>query len=109
MTFDELFTPPLRKWGFRGDPRLWDAMRDELSGKPVPDHFYAQIPVLKAAYATIVGVGLTGDEGPQDAVRVERLAVGHGMSDGMVSPHFWEHTAIPILVDRATRRTSSHD
>ena len=30
-----------------------------------------------------------------------RFATGSGISDGMVSMHFWRYTVIPLLIDRA--------
>ncbi|WP_199432909.1 hypothetical protein [Qaidamihabitans albus] len=100
MTVDELFARRPLTWGLRGDPRVWEAMRERLRGKEMPPGFFAARDLLERTFAEIVGVGLDGIVERDDTVYRKELATGSGMSDGYVSLHFWKFTGLPILMDR---------
>lgn len=100
MTLDELFARQPLRWGLRGDPMLWEAMRERFEGHALPTDEWELRELVEAAFAEIVGVKLDGHADRDAAVLCERFRIGSGMSDGHVSPRFWADTAIPILLDR---------
>ncbi|WP_400996790.1 hypothetical protein [Agromyces sp. GXQ0307] len=95
--FASLFDRGLVQWGMRGDPHLWEAMRDALVGVPMPTAFWDVRSTVQREYARITGQPLTDTNEP---VRVAAYVTGSGISDGRVLPSFWVRTAIPILIDR---------
>ncbi|ALK33206.1 hypothetical protein Bpla01_64820 [Burkholderia plantarii] len=96
-----LFAPPPARWGLRGDPYLWDALRARLAGTPLPESDEALDACIALAYAGLTGQPLALSE----PVHVPAFAHG-GMSSGMVSPAFWTDVALPLLRQRlaAARR-----
>lgn len=104
-TFDELFDPPLMQWHLRGDPVLWELMLRHLYGREIPEYDVSARKILEDAYEEIVGQKLPGRPDLDDNIVDERFDGGEGMSAGVINPHFWRHTAIPILLDRALNRT----
>ncbi|WP_436776349.1 hypothetical protein [Yinghuangia sp. YIM S09857] len=40
MTVDELLQRRPWRWGSRGDPHAWDAMRERAHGRPLPDNAF---------------------------------------------------------------------
>lgn len=102
MNFGELFERRPERWGLRGDPRLWDALHERLRDRPLPVDEYLLRRALEIELAEIIGIELPVEvRSDADLVTVERFRVGHGMSDGLVSMHWWRYTGIPILTDRA--------
>ncbi len=102
---DLLVRRPEQYW-LRGDAALWTRLADDLGGLGLPESFASVREIVESAYERVVGVELPKRPSPDDMVPVDALSIGHGMSDGLVSPHFWRFTAIPIVIDRwaAARR-----
>jgi len=94
----ELFDPEPRTWGLRGDPYLWRALREHLSGADMPGSADNVATKLHAAFGELVGLDLASD--PASSVHREQFAHG-GMSSGMVSLDAWRQRLIPMLVERA--------
>src|SRR5262249_59346705 len=61
MKMSELFDPEPRTWGLRGDPYLWRALREHLSGADVPGSAGDVVARLHAAFSELVGVDLASD------------------------------------------------
>ncbi|MCF2526024.1 hypothetical protein [Yinghuangia soli] len=101
MNLDELFERSPWQWGLRGDPHVWAAMREYLRGRPLPDDAFATRRVLEEAFTEVVGVAPQWLPGQDEAIPVAQFRTGSGISDGIVSLHYWSCTAIPLLVDRA--------
>jgi hypothetical protein len=87
-----------RQWGLRGDPHLWELLRERLSGLATPPDV---LGALQEAFAGATGVDLRSDESEQ--VHLDELDHG-GMSGGTVSLDWWRRKAIPLMTRRATRR-----
>ncbi|MFF2197690.1 hypothetical protein [Streptomyces sp. NPDC058157] len=97
----ELFDPaPPVRWGLRGDPHVWEALRGALSGTDVPPSAEAVAALLRATFEELVEVDLHGEPAPH--VYRERYAHG-GMSGGMVHLDTWRQRLLPLLVERAGR------
>ncbi|MFI1916057.1 hypothetical protein [Nocardia sp. NPDC020380] len=100
-TLDALFARTPMQWGLRGDPYLWDALRERLRGQPIPETFRDVRIAVENAIAAIIGAKLDPVPDRYAGQAVRGFAVGHGMSDGVISAHWWQHTGIPLIVDRA--------
>lgn len=105
MTMETLFEHRPLRWGLRGDPHLWDAMRAHLRGRPVPGSLFKIETLVEHAYVELTGTELPARPDLDAVLRVPRFVTGSGLSDGMVAPHFWRYTAIPMLIDRAAAAT----
>jgi hypothetical protein len=101
VTLDELFERRPWQWGLRGDPHVWDAMREHLRGQPIPANGFDARRIFEGTFVQVVGVAPSWTPGDDDALPVEQFRTGSGMSDGLVSLHFWSCTGIPLLIDRA--------
>ncbi len=88
-------SPPDPWWGTRGDPYLWNEMRDRLATTPLPSTFQTFAQQLEDAFSALAGVPTSHP----DMVFIERLAHG-GMSSGHISPSFWRQRAFPHLFQR---------
>lgn len=81
------------QWGLRGDPYLWEEMKNELGNLSYPNTKEELIALIERTYEQLVGMSLLND---RDSVFIERYSHG-GMSSGRVSPVFWSEKAIPML------------
>lgn len=94
-----LFDPEPRRWGLRGDPFLWRAMREHLAGTGMPASADEAVETISAAFSDLTGVDLLSD--PASSVYLETYARG-GMSGGMISLDAWRHDLMPLLAERAS-------
>ena len=95
---DDLFEPEPDRWGLRGDPWVWQAMRDHLQGTYLPPTLGEAEAMLYNAFNRIVGVDLA----TEIAASVYREEFAHGgMSSGQVHLDTWRAELMPLLVDRA--------
>ncbi|GAA0315804.1 hypothetical protein GCM10010302_63620 [Streptomyces polychromogenes] len=95
-----LFDPEPGRWGLRGDPYLWRALRDALSGTDLPASPEAVAHRLRVAFRELVGEDLY--ESAASSVYLERYAQPHGgMSSGSVSLDAWRERLMPVLLERA--------
>ena len=94
----DLFDPQPSVWGLRGDPWVWIAMSEHLTGTYLPPSLAEVEAMLYAAFNRIVGVDLATDIEP--AVYREEFAHG-GTSSGQVHLDTWRAELIPLLVERA--------
>ncbi|WP_187703052.1 hypothetical protein [Nocardia yunnanensis] len=102
ITFDALFHRTPVQWGLRGDPQLWDALRERFRGQPVPREFWDVRKAVEAGMAEILGIELGAVQSRDaDHVQIPRFELGFGMTDGTVSLRWWRDTGIPLLIDRA--------
>ncbi|MEU4690323.1 hypothetical protein [Actinoplanes sp. NPDC023714] len=97
MTFDELFEPEPLRWGRRGDPHLWAAMRERFAGQPLPENQFALADAVRTAFEELTGARL---DGRTDHIGVAAYRVGSGMSDGMVSGKWWFEVGRALIADR---------
>ena len=97
-TLDALFARKPRRWGLRGDPFLWQEMRERFVGWPIPESGEELELTVAEAFLSLAGQPISAEE----SVFVERLEHG-GMSGGHVWPRFWREIALPLLVKRAAK------
>jgi hypothetical protein len=95
----DLFETEPATWGLRGDPHVWRALRQHLSGRNLPTSTKQLVDLLNAAFEELVGVDLRSDAAP--SVYREQFAHG-GMSSGMVSLDMWREQLMPTLMQRAS-------
>ncbi|AKS45440.1 hypothetical protein SAMN05444287_0534 [Octadecabacter temperatus] len=95
---ERIFSTVQTRWGLRGDPLLWDAIKQRMILRGLPDtadQFAAQ---LAQDYFEIVGQHLDESD---DFVGVTTLRRENGgMSNGMVSPKAWREGLMPLLLSR---------
>ena len=89
-----IFERKPEQWGLRGDPYLWDEMRDLFVGDSLDISIRDLANQICECYENAVGEPLTYNS----KVYVERFAHG-GMSSGYVSGEFWICSGIPFLID----------
>ena len=93
-----VFEPEPDRWGLRGDPPVWRAMRDRLQHLS-PTTAAEATELLYGAFEEIVGVSLKADGLPE---QIHRSELDHGgMSGGFIDIDTWRSTLMPLLVDRA--------
>ncbi|MET7809816.1 hypothetical protein ABZT26_03015 [Streptomyces sp. NPDC005395] len=97
----DLFDPEPELWGLRGDPHVWRALRDHLSGTDIPASLDEVTNILRAAFNEIAGLDLV--TAPDAQVYREQYAHG-GMSSGYISIDTWRDRLMPMLVERARMR-----
>ncbi|MFE5484294.1 hypothetical protein [Streptomyces sp. NPDC056527] len=98
VTMACLFDPEPERWGLRGDPYVWRALRDRLSDTEIPASLREAVELLRTTFNELVGVDLVGD--PASSVYRKPYAHG-GMSSGMVSLDTWRENLMPLLAGRA--------
>lgn len=95
MTVADLFVEKPKRWGFRGDPYLWDALEQSFREIPLPcsEEIFREKLFLRIQAITGQRLELGKD------IFVEKFSHG-GLSSGGVSYNFWTNTAIPLLITR---------
>ena len=90
-----IFTPEPDQWGLRGDPFLWQLLKERYQAVELP-------------YPPNVA-DLTGElPEPGKHYYVDQFAKTHvGMSTGWISGDFWQATAIPLLMERLEQANRS--
>ncbi len=95
--FRDLFHPPPPRWGLRGDPHLWQAMRETFAASPLPRGEAALLADVARAFRAVVGQDWQGDAPVPVAALHQDWG---GMSNGMVDPRWWRETGVPLLIGR---------
>jgi molybdenum cofactor cytidylyltransferase len=93
----ELFTPVPLRWGLRGDPHLWEAMRLRFTDDAFPANQWALIDAVHSAFEELTGVRLRANIGH---VSIPAYRTGSGMSDGVVDGDWWHDVGQALLLDR---------
>jgi len=104
----EVFVPWEDCWGLRGDPELFERLKNASSSWPFVA--IAEMPdFLRKKILDEVEVDCNGStrwpEG--DSARLRDSESTAGMSGGYISLEFWEKTGVPSLVDRAKAALSN--
>jgi hypothetical protein len=97
VTLGELFEPLPLRWGLRGDPHLWKAMRVRFADVAFPAHEFALLDAVRSAFEELTGVQLSAHIGH---VPVPQYSTGSGMSDGVVDGGWWHNVGLALLLDR---------
>ncbi len=95
MTVSDLFKEKPTRWGFRGDPYLWDDLEQAFREVQLPYSEENFREKLSTCIEEITGERLEAGED----IDVEMYDHG-GMSSGKISYDFWSNTAIPLLIKR---------
>jgi len=99
-TIASLFIEAPKQWSLRGDPHLWNEMRDHFADTPFPATADKLTTLLESAFETLTQHSITTEEN----IYIERLNHG-GMSGGHLSPKFWRNTVIPFLREKFLKLT----
>ncbi len=90
-----IFHQKPQQWGLRGDPFLWDDMRDyfeKIESLQSEEEFQK---MLEDAFEQLTGSPLS----QEGFIFVPGYDKG-GMSGGHVSPEFWKNQEVPLLLKR---------
>ncbi|WP_035795254.1 hypothetical protein [Butyrivibrio sp. WCD3002] len=90
----QIFDKKPEQWGLRGDPYLWDEMKEVFVGESLDISTRDLANQICEYYEKAVGEPLKYGS----MVYVERFAHG-GMSSGHVSGEFWICCGIPLLIE----------
>ena len=101
-----IFTPEPDQWGLRGDPFLWQLLKERYQTVELP---YS--PKVLREEILRVFADLTGElPKPGKHYYVDQFAKTHvGMSTGWISGDFWQATAIPLLMERLEQTNCSKE
>lgn len=91
------------QWGLRGDPYLWEEMKDHCVGESLDIDDYGIAAFVGEYFEKATGKALSFDTD----VYVERFAHG-GMSSGSVSGSFWLSKGIPFLIENLRRAKAGY-
>lgn len=94
-TVAQLFEEEPLQWGLRGDPYLWQRMREHFAKTPLPAQVTELERQVTQAFLELTGRPLSTPE----PFHMDELAHG-GMSSGFVSPEFWREQGLPLLRGR---------
>lgn len=97
----QLFDPLPEHWGLRGDPFLWQAMKDSLSARRLPTTASSLIVDIERAFEKLSGRPLYASP----PFYMKEFAHG-GMSSGGIDPSFWRGIALPLLLSRYAEATA---
>lgn len=89
-----VFTEPWQ-WGLRGDPFLWNELRDHFSAVGLPATSEEFVQQVGSKIKELTGSDLRGDQ----PIFVERYDAG-GMSSGHVCAEWWRGEGIPLLAEQ---------
>lgn len=95
LSVADLFEHKPQNWGLRGDPYLWEDMKQSFSSIMLPVSTEVFIEKFRDEFEKITGMPLTQDCRPL----VPEYSDG-GMSAGQVSGRFWLDVALPLLLER---------
>ena len=100
--FSVIFEEEPKQWGLRGDPYLWQEMKEECAGKKFPYFEDAIVEYVSIKFQEVSGVPLTYDARPY----VEKFAHG-GMSSGHLCGVFWMGRGIAKLIENYRKASST--
>jgi RimJ/RimL family protein N-acetyltransferase len=98
MKVSALFEPEPRRWGLRGDPHLWHALRLHLADEDMPGTVDEAMGLVRAAFRELTGADLAS--GHEETAYREQYARG-GMSSGWISLSTWRERLMPLIAERA--------
>ncbi|MFD3000389.1 hypothetical protein ACFS7Z_08470 [Pontibacter toksunensis] len=85
--------PP--QWGLRGDPYLWNALREYMSSEKQPKNEEEFVILFRKAFEILAGEDLA----PGKEIFIESFDKG-GMSSGYVCADWWLSDGLPLLRKR---------
>lgn len=94
-TIASLFATKPFQWGLRGDPGLWETMKQHFATTPLPASCQQLETVLLDTFTTIMGADIHSGR-----MIYNKLFDKGGMSRGNVSCNWWLTKGIPLLKQR---------
>jgi hypothetical protein len=91
----QLFEPEPTQWSLRGDPHLWQSLKEFFALQAMPSAEAELRIQFEQAFAKLTGHNLD----TQETFFVDSFAHG-GMSSGMIDPQYWNKSVWPLLVER---------
>lgn len=85
------------QWGLRGDPYLWNELKESFEDVPVPESVTDFEKILMAAFNTLISDGVAF--GSEKRLHIDRYP-RKGMSGGFISIEWWQEEGLPLLKNR---------
>jgi len=95
---EKIFEKLPKQWGLRGDPYLWDDLKEYFSHSTIPFSEESFRNEIYSMFENFTGSKIESKE----YIHIQRYSHG-GMSSGMIDPEFWLNTALPLLIERFNR------
>lgn len=96
-TCSVLFDNVPKQWGLRGDPMLWDALKESFREVIIPISTNDFVDKFKTFFNEITNC----DFDISNDFYLEAFATG-GMSSGMICMSFWRDEILPMLLDQVS-------
>ena len=87
-----LFTTAPRQRNLRGDPWLWQDLKQSIATARPPANADEFVAWLESEFEQLVGVPISH----ADIIFLKKYSHG-GMSSGCINPKFWRETVLPFL------------
>jgi hypothetical protein len=100
----DLFDPEPLEWGLRGDPWVWRALAQHLSGTYIPPSMGEVERLIYASFDRVVGVDLSTETRPW--IYRSQFDNDTGLSAGNIHLETWRVTLLHLLIERARPHTS---
>ena len=94
-TVSYFFEEPASQWGLRGDPSLWEEMKEKLKSTPIPSNIFEFEELLFETFQELTGESAK----KRNNIFIERYTA-QGLSSNTVSSPFWVKTLFPLLLQR---------
>ncbi len=88
-----IFNDRPKQWGLRGDPYLWDELKQSFKTVPLPCFEIMFMQYFAEFFQEITNHTYTNESN----LFVEEFSHG-GMSSGVISMKFWQEIALPLLI-----------
>jgi hypothetical protein len=95
MKLSGIFETKPWQMGLRGDPFLWNEMKDTFGELDISESEEEFLALFAQTYQNLTGKPLSNKE----PIYVERYAHG-GMSSGLVCPEFWNGKGLEFLKEK---------
>ena len=95
FVFADVFVKRHFQWGLRGDPLLWNELKETLGDKELPETAEEFLQILHEKYFELTK---TKPDSKKHHFYIEKYDTG-GMSRGMISPKFWRETGFSKLLE----------
>ncbi len=90
----EIFSKPPYQWGLRGDPHLWDELKEYFQDNKFPETASQFEKILLEAFDALIADGVT--RSTKKMLHIERYP-RNGMSGGIISIEWWQEKGLPLL------------
>ena len=93
--FNDIFCNPPNTWGLKGEPLLWEDLREYFQTRAFPQNEHAFVKEMYAAFEKLTGWPVE----TTSFIFISRYNRG-GIAGGLIDPWNWRNVVIPALTRR---------